>query len=76
MPPGQSRVYRKTLKGHTREVVANVLQFMQKEADKRQFVIPVMKVHERVASATGVSKSAVKSIKKEMLNMQAGTATS
>jgi transposase len=33
-------------------------------------------VHERVTSATGVSKSALKIIKKEMLNMQAGAATS
>jgi hypothetical protein len=49
---------------------------MQEEADRRQFVIPVTKVHERVASATGVSKSALKSIKKEMLNMQAGATTS
>jgi hypothetical protein len=56
--------------------VANVLQFMQKEADRRQFVIPVTKVHECVASATGVSKSALKIIKKEMLNVQAGAATS
>jgi hypothetical protein len=76
MPPGQSRVYRKTLKGHTREVVANVLQFTQKEADQRKFVIPVTKAYERVAPATGVSKSTVKSIAKEMLNLQAGAATS
>jgi hypothetical protein len=75
MPPRQSRAYRKTLKGQTREAVANVLQFMQKEANQRQFVIPVTKVHERVAAATDVSKSAVKSIKKKMLNMQAGAAT-
>jgi hypothetical protein len=27
---------------------------MQKEADEYKFVIPVSKVHERVASATGV----------------------
>jgi hypothetical protein len=33
-------------------------------------------VHERIASATGVSRSALKSIKKEMLNMQAGATTS
>jgi hypothetical protein len=76
MLPSQSRVHRKTLKGQTWEVVANVLQFMQKEADRRQFVIPVTKVHERVASATDVSKSALISIKKETLNMQTGAATS
>jgi hypothetical protein len=48
------------LKGQTREVVANVLQFMQKEADQHKFVIPVTKVYERVAPATGVTKSAIK----------------
>jgi Na+-transporting NADH:ubiquinone oxidoreductase subunit NqrC len=51
-------------------------QIMQKETDQRKFVIPVTKVHERVASTPGVSKSAAKSIKKEMLNLQAGAATS
>jgi hypothetical protein len=50
------------LKGQTREVVVNVLQFMQKEAGQRKFVIPVTKVHGRVEPATG-AKSAVKSIK-------------
>jgi hypothetical protein len=49
---------------------------MQEEADRRQFVIPVTKVHERVASASGVSKSALKILQKEMLNVQAGAATS
>jgi hypothetical protein len=52
------------------EGVTNVLQFMQKEAHQHKFVIPVTKVHERVASPTGVSKSAIKSTKKEMLNFQ------
>jgi hypothetical protein len=46
---------------------------MQKEADQRKFVIPAT---ESVAPATGVSKSAVKSIEKEMLNFQAGAPTS
>jgi hypothetical protein len=76
MPTGQSRVYRKTPIGQTREVVANVLPFMQKEADQHKFVIPVTKFHGRVASATRVSKSAGTSIKKEMLNLQGGAATS
>jgi hypothetical protein len=49
---------------------------MQKEADERKFVIPVSKVHERVASATGVSKSSLKTIRKEMINLQAGATTS
>jgi ABC-type histidine transport system ATPase subunit len=51
MPPLQSRLYWKTMKGHSREIVGNVLKIMQKQADEYKFVIPVSKVHERVASA-------------------------
>jgi hypothetical protein len=71
-----SQISRKVLQDQTQEVVLNVLQFMHKEADEHKFVIPVAKVHERVASTVRVSKSAIKNIKKEMLNLQAGTAPS
>jgi len=56
MLPSHSWVYRKTLKGQTWEGVANVLQFMQKEADHHKFDIAVLEVHECVVYATGVSK--------------------
>jgi hypothetical protein len=49
---------------------------MQKEADHRKFDTTVMKVHECVVSTTGVSKNAIKRIKKESLNLQASAATS
>jgi hypothetical protein len=55
MPPVLSRLHRKTLKGQSREIVGSVLKSMQKGADEHRFVIPMSKVHERVASATGVS---------------------
>jgi hypothetical protein len=71
MPTVQSRQYRKS-----RETVGNVMKFMQKEEDEHKFIIPVSKLHERVASATGVSKSSITTIKKEMLNLQAGATTS
>jgi hypothetical protein len=64
MPLVQSRLYLKTLKGQSLEIVGNVLKFMQKEADEHKFIIPVSKVHERVASATGVSKSSIKTKKR------------
>jgi len=76
MLPSYFRVYRKTLKGQTWDVVANVLQFMQKEADHRKFDTAVMKVQECVMSTTGVSKNVIKRIKKESLNLQAIAATS
>jgi hypothetical protein len=64
------------IKGQSREIVGGVLKFMQKEADEHKFVIPVSKVHELVTSTTGVSKSSIKTIKKEMLNLQAGAVAS
>jgi hypothetical protein len=71
----QSRLYRKTLKCQSRETVGNVMKFRQKDDDEHKCIIPVSKVHERVASATGVSKSSI-TIKNEMLNLQAGATTS
>jgi hypothetical protein len=64
------------MKGQTWEVVANVLQFMQKEAGHCKFETAVMKVQECVMSITGVSKNVIKRIKKKMLNLQAIAATS
>jgi len=64
------------LKGQTWEGVANVLQCTQKEADQCEFDIAVLKVHECVVSATGVTKNAIKRIEKVLLNLQAEAATS
>jgi hypothetical protein len=49
---------------------------MQKEADEHKFITPVSKVHIRVASANGVPETSLKTIKMEILNLQAGAATS
>jgi hypothetical protein len=49
---------------------------MQKEADEHKFVIPMSKVHERIASTTRVYKSSLKTIRKEMLNLQTGVTSS
>jgi hypothetical protein len=40
---------------------------MQKEADHCEFDIAVLKVHECVVSATGVTKNAIKRINKVLL---------
>jgi hypothetical protein len=53
-----------------------MLQFMQKEVEENEFDIPMNKVHERVVTATGVYKSSLKTMKNEMLQLQAGAATS
>jgi len=44
-----------------------VLQCTQKEADHCEFDIAVLKVHECVVSATGVTKNAIKRINKVLL---------
>jgi hypothetical protein len=64
------------MKGKSQDVIANVLQVVQKEADEHKFVIPVTKVHKHVVSTTSNSKSTIKTIKKEMLNLHTETGTS
>jgi hypothetical protein len=53
MPPAVFRLYRKTLKGRC---AAYVLQFMQKEVDEHEFVVPVSKVLCGRAIAEAVSR--------------------
>ena len=76
MQPYRSNIYRKTLQGQGMEIIANVLRFMQEAANNKTFTIPLNKVQERVAMATGVSKSVIKEIRKEMQKVEAGTVCS
>lgn len=61
----KSSLHRKVLKSQTRSAIANVIDFMDKEALEERFVIDCKKVQERVAAAVGVSESSVKRIKAE-----------
>ncbi|PSN29230.1 hypothetical protein C0J52_28293 [Blattella germanica] len=60
-----SSLHRKVLKSQTRAVIANVLDFMEREAVEEKFVIDCKNVQERVAVAVGVSESTVQRIKTE-----------
>ena len=73
MAPPQSKLHRKVINGQTREVISNVLTFMKKEAEENGFTIPVKKVYERVSTACGVSVPLIKTIKKELDSVEAGT---
>jgi hypothetical protein len=72
MPSVQSRLYKTELKGQSQETVANIVQFMQNEANGHKFLIPVSKVHKHVASTAAVSNSSPKTTRKGMLNLQVG----
>ena len=58
----KSKLNRKVLTGQTRELIANVIFFMQREASEHRPVKDFNKVQERAAMATGVSLSTIKII--------------
>ena len=69
----RSKVKHKTLSGQSREIISCVLQFMQNETKKNGVpVIPLAKVQERVAAATGVSLRTVKMIAGESRKIECG----
>ncbi|KAJ8948821.1 hypothetical protein NQ318_013473 [Aromia moschata] len=61
----KSKVKNKVLSGQSREIIHSVLKFMKEEANVDGFVIPLAKVQERVAKATGVSIRTIKTIAQE-----------
>lgn len=72
----QSKLRRKVLSGQTREVIANVIFFMQREAEEQRPIKDFNKVQERAATATGVSLSTIKRISREMKSVEDGASTS
>lgn len=71
-----SRLNRKVLKGQGREIVANVIHFMQREAKENKPIKDYKKVQERVVMATGVSLSTVQKITREMKSIEDGESSS
>lgn len=55
----------KILHGQAREVIANVLAFMKKEAEDGGTKIPISNYKQRVMAATGISEKMYKNIIKE-----------
>lgn len=72
----KSKLNRKVLSGQTREVVANVIYFMQREAKEDKPLKDFKKVQERVAMATGVSSSTIQKITREMKSIEDGESSS
>lgn len=72
----QSNLKGKVLNSQTREVIANVIHFMRKEAKNKEPLTDLKKVQERVVLATGVSLSSVKKIVREMQLIEDGECSS
>jgi hypothetical protein len=54
MPPVMSKLKQRVLHNQTREVVWNVLHFMEQEAKQGSFTIPVSKAQGRTEAASSV----------------------
>ena len=63
MPPALSKLKREKLSSQTREVVYNVITYMEKEAKNGTLSVPIEKAEIRAAEATGVSRSTIQKIK-------------
>jgi hypothetical protein len=57
MSPVLSKLKHRVLHSQTREVVWNVLHFMEQEAEQGSFTIPISKAQERTEAATGVKSA-------------------
>lgn len=67
-----SKLGGKVLHSQTREVLCNLLKFMNSEATADRFIIDPKKIIERAAAASGVSVSTIKKIKKESMEIETG----
>lgn len=72
----KSKVTHKVLSGQTREVIANVIHFMRREARENEPVIDFKQVQKRVAVATGVSISSIRRISQQMQLVEDGESSS
>ncbi|CAH1988077.1 unnamed protein product [Acanthoscelides obtectus] len=64
-----SKVKNKVVSQQSREIIASVLEFMQKETTDG-VTIPIDKVQEGVFAATGVSLSSIRRVRKEARNIK------
>jgi DNA-binding XRE family transcriptional regulator len=58
------------LTGQSREILANIIYFMRREASENKPIKDIQKVQERVAIATGVSVHTISNIEKEMRQIE------
>lgn len=65
MPPVVSKLKGKVLHSQTREVVSNVLRFMEEEAKQGSCIIPISKAQQRTSAAVGIGERTVRKIRSE-----------
>lgn len=66
----QSKLNGKVVKSQTREVIANVMEFMEQEGRTDRFLIDPKKVRERVSVACGVSQRTLTRLSAEKRKLQ------
>jgi hypothetical protein len=65
MPPVLSKLKYRVLHSQTREVVCNVLHFVEQDGEQGSFSVPISKAQEKTETATGVNVRSVRRIKSE-----------
>lgn len=73
MPPVLSKLKGKVLHSQSREIINNVLRFMEEEAQQGSCIIPVGKAQERTAKAVGVAERTVRRIKYQAKSIEAAS---
>lgn len=73
MPPVLSKLKGKVLHSQSREIINNVLRFMEEEAQQGSCIIPVGKAQERTAKAVGVAERTVRRIKYQAKSVEAAS---
>jgi hypothetical protein len=71
-PEKQVGVRGKIVSSQSREVIANVLKFMKKEAAKGAPIIPITSYKQRLMEATGISDRVYRQVCKDMDRIEAG----
>ncbi|CAH1376488.1 unnamed protein product [Tenebrio molitor] len=56
----------KVVSAQSREVIANVIKFMKKEACNRSPIIPITNFKQRVLEATGISKHIYEQVSQDL----------
>lgn len=72
----KSKVRNRVLSGQSREIINCIVKFMKEEAEAGHVLIPLSKVQERVAKATGVCLRTIKTIAHESKEIDQGKKSS
>ena len=63
----------KVVHSQAREIIANVMKFMKREADNGSPLVPLSNFKARVLAATGIGETSYRKIQKEAQEIEEGT---